>query len=297
MQKLFCMLKKVNYFREIPFKIDISFYVVALICIFFKVFNMFFYFFIFVLLHEIAHILVGKLFGLKCKKIVITPIGQFAILDKLETIDRNKKMLIVSAGVLLNLFFAFLFSFFTNEKMQLIRNINLLIAFFNILPIYPLDGGRFLQYFLGSKIGDLKAGNIIRKISKILSLVLFILGFFQFMLFPYNLSLLCLGIYFIKVNKREYINFTFEFYKYLTQKKNYEQNRIMRVKEILVSKDILNKDIFLNLGQDYSTFINICENGEIISRIWEKDFILYIERNGLNGKIFDMVKNKTVNGL
>lgn len=275
-------------FKNISFKISLSFYIVVLLCIFFQILDIFFNTFIFVLLHELAHIFTAKKFGIGCKKIVITPIGQVAILDGMEKLTRNKKLVIVSAGVFLNLIFAFIFSFFTDEKMQLIKNINLSIAFFNILPIYPLDGGRFLQYYLGSKIGDLKASYVIKKISKIISYILFFLGFLQILLISYNISLLCLGIYFMKINKNEYIKFTFEFYKNLVEKNNFQKYRVMQVKEIIVDNETINKEIIFNLGQDYFTFINISKNGDIIAKISEKDFLKYIEKNGLNDRVYDI---------
>lgn len=277
------MFKYKNYFKVSP-----SFYIIILVCLFFQILNIFFYAFIFVFLHELAHIFVAKKFGIGCKKFIITPIGQLAILDKMERLSRNKKLIIVSAGIVLNLIFALIFSFFTNEKMQLIKNINLSIAFFNVLPIYPLDGGRFLQYFLGSKIGDLTASVVIKKLSKIISFSLFFLGFLQMIFFPYNISLFCLGIYFIKINKNEYIKFTFEFYKNLIEKNQFEKYRIMKIKEILVDKETTNKEILFKLSQDYNTFINISKNGNIITKICEKDFLEYIEKNGLNDRIYDI---------
>lgn len=271
--------------------INPSFYVVCFLAIFFNVSEIFLYGFLFVLLHEIAHILVAKVFGLKCKNIIITPIGQIAIIDKIEKLERYKRLMIVSSGVIFNLLMALLFSIYTDEKMQLIKNVNLSIAFFNLLPIYPLDGGRFLQYFLGSKIGDLNAIKIIKKISYILSFILFFVGFLQVILIPYNISILCLSVYFIKINRNEYIRFTFEFYKNLINKKNYEKGKIIMIKEVLVDKDYLNKDIFLYFSGDYYTIINISENGYINWKIDEKIFLEYIHNNGINGTVYDIIKN------
>lgn len=273
---------------NISFKISLSFYIIILVCIFFKIVDIFLYSFIFVFLHEITHIIVAKKFGIKCKKVFVTPIGQIAILDKLERLSKNKKIIIACSGIVLNLIFAFIFSFFTSDKMQLIKNINLSIAFFNILPIYPLDGGRILQYYLGSKIGDLKASYVIKKISTVISLILFLLGFLQIIFIPYNISLFCLGLYFIKINKNEYIKFTFEFYRNIIDKREFEKDRIMEIRKILVNKETLNKDIILKLSQDYNTIIYVSENGDIITKIWEKDFINYIEKNGLNDRIYDI---------
>lgn len=268
--------------------INPTFYVALILVIFFKVHNIFFYFFSFVFLHELAHIFMAKRFGLNVKKLVITPIGQIAVIDSIEKLVLYKRLLIVSVGVLLNLILAFIFNMFTNEKMQLMKNINLLIAFFNCLPIFPLDGGRFFCYILGSIIGDLKASIFLKKISLFLSFIIFLLGFIQIVLYPYNISLLCLSLYFIKVNKSEYI---YQFYKAIINKQQYEKNKILKIKEILIDKDYENKEIILVLSSDYYLVINISINGKILYTIEEKVFLDYVQQYGINGTIYDVIKN------
>ena len=274
------MLKKVS--------INPTFYVALILVIVFKVYDIFFYFFIFVLLHELAHIFMAKKFGLNTKKLIITPIGLIAVINNIEKLQLYKRLLIVSIGVITNIILALIFNIFTNEKMQLMKNINLSIAFFNCLPIFPLDGGRFFCYILGSKIGDLKASIILKKISLFLSFIIFLLGFIQIVLYPYNITLLCLSLYFIKVNKSEYI---YQFYKAIINKQQYEKNRILKVKEVLIDKDYENKELILIISSDYYIIINISVNGNILYTLEEKVFLDYIQQYGINGTIYDIVKN------
>ncbi len=273
------MLKKIS--------INPTFYVALILILFFKVYNIYFYFFIFVFLHELAHIFMAKKFGLNIKKLVITPIGQIAIIDNIERLQLYKRILIVSIGVILNLFLALMFSMVTNEKMQLMKNINLSIAFFNCLPIFPLDGGRFFAYILGSNIGDLKASIILKKLSLFISFTLFLLGFIQMVLYPYNITLLCLSIYFIKVNKSEYI---YQFYKAIINKEQYEKDKILKIKNVLIDKDYENKNIILILSSDYYLIINVSINGNIYFTIDEKVFLNYIQEYGINGTIYNVVE-------
>lgn len=286
-----------NIFKKIIknnfFSINISFFIVLIICLFFQILNIFLYAFIFVFFHELTHILVAKKFGIKCEKIIITPIGQIAFLKDIQYLSKSKKLLIVSSGVILNFILAFIFSLFSSEKMQLFKNINLSIAFFNMLPIYPLDGGRFLQYYLSGKMGDLKANFLIKKISIFISSILFFLGFLQIIFLPYNISLLCLAIYFFKINKNQYIKFTFEFYKNLLHKN--KVFNITKIKFLAVDINAKNKDIILNLSQEYIVFIYLFNNSIFLDKIFEIEFLNYIENNGLNNSILDAynyIKNK-----
>ncbi len=274
------MLKKIS--------INLTFYIALILVLFFKVYNIYFTFFVFVFLHELAHIFMAKKFGLNIKKIVITPIGQIAVIDNIEKLELYKKLFIVGIGVVLNIILALFFGMFTNEKMQLIKNVNLSIAFFNCLPIFPLDGASFFCYILGSKIGDLKASIILKKISLFLSFIIFLLGFIQIVLYPYNITLLCLSLYFIKVNKSEYI---YQFYKAIINKQQYEKNRILKVKEVLIDKDYENKELILIISSDYYIIINISVNGNILYTLEEKVFLDYIQQYGINGTIYDIVKN------
>ena len=53
---------------------------------------------------------------------------------------------------------------------------NLLIALFNLLPIYPLDGGRILENVLKYKMSNIKSIEITNKVSNLLAILLTILG-------------------------------------------------------------------------------------------------------------------------
>ena len=276
------MLKKIS--------INLTFYIALILVLFFKVYNIYFTFFVFVFLHELAHIFMAKKFGLNIKKIVITPIGQIAVIDNIEKLELYKKLFIVGIGVVLNIILALFFGMFTNEKMQLIKNVNLSIAFFNCLPIFPLDGARFFCYILGSKIGDLKASIILKKVSLFFSFILLLFGFIQVVLYPYNVTLICLSLYFIKVNKSQYI---YQFYKAIINKEQYEKNKILKIKHILIDKDYENKDIVLILSSDYYLIINVSINGNIYFTINEKVFLNYIQKYGINGTIYNIVEKMT----
>lgn len=266
-----------------------TFYVVFILSMFFDVFNLFFYGVIFVTIHEMGHIVVAKRYGLKIKKISITPIGQIAHIEDIEKSPLYKRLNIVMSGIAINLILGMAFYMLTNdENMQLIGKINLSIAFFNCLPIFPLDGARVFLYILGSNIGDLKASLILKKISYAFSFIIFGLGFLQVILYPYNISLLCLGFYFVKINKTEYI---YQFYKVIVNKQNYEKNKILKIKHILLDKDFLIKDIVLILSVDYYIIINVAIEGKVYFTIDEKIFLYYIQTYGINGKIYDVYKN------
>lgn len=277
------------------FKIQIkpSFFVIMFIMIALDFTEQFFVILSAVTLHELSHILTAKIFKLKVEKMIFTPIGEIAVIKELESLNVLKKLLVVFAGPAINIFIVLIFYFIGNEKFNLYKNINLSIAFFNLLPIYPFDGGRIIQYILSYNIGVLNANKILIKLSSILSIIIFILGIIQLILFPYNISLMCIGFYLIKINKKEHFNMTFEFYKFIINKK-INKNKISNVKMFLIDKNLCVKNIVRKLCWDYYTVLYVSENNMVKWIITENNIINYIQIRGINGTIDDIIEEKNV---
>lgn len=129
------------------------------------------------LLHEIGHLCSGLALGFKPKTMKMTPFG-FQITFKTCIEDYNqkkgkgnelcvKKIAIYLAGPMINLFLVLICLLWKTELIipkETIIYSNLLLAIFNLLPIYPLDGGRILKevvhIFNGRKVAYQKSNFI-----------------------------------------------------------------------------------------------------------------------------------------
>ena len=103
-----------------------------------------------ILFHEFGHFTAAKLCQAKVKKIVIYPYGGKTILEDYLNRDIHQEIFIASSGVIFQ-FIYYLFICFLHQKyfirtytMNLFTLYNSQMIFFNLLPIYPLDGGKIV---------------------------------------------------------------------------------------------------------------------------------------------------------
>lgn len=135
-----------------------------------------------VVIHELAHSVTAKRSGIDVKRIILFPLGGASIID-LEDVDAMTSFRIALAGPLTSLVLGFgsgLAAVFTSGTplgmfFQFLFVINMLLGVFNLLPAFPLDGGRVLKSYLERKSDPLFATKRAVNVSYAV-VVLFILG-------------------------------------------------------------------------------------------------------------------------
>lgn len=105
----------------------------------------FFAFYIFAILHELVHIIAALILKVKIKEVVLLSIGVNAQYD--DNISCNKELAIACAGPIASLFFAIVLA---NTEYAVM---NIIILLTNLIPIYPLDGGRIVRIILIKVLG------------------------------------------------------------------------------------------------------------------------------------------------
>jgi Zn-dependent protease/predicted transcriptional regulator len=152
-----------------------------------------------VVLHELGHALTARKFGIKTQRIILLPIGGVATLEKMPE-KPGQELLVALAGPAVNVLIALLLSLiiplksyfnFDNvmvEEMLYAPNLqnflfylfvaNVMLVVFNLIPAFPMDGGRVLRALLSFSLSRVDATNIAASIGQFLAVVFFILGFF-----------------------------------------------------------------------------------------------------------------------
>jgi Zn-dependent protease len=113
-----------------------------------------------VFLHEFGHILAARQFGAGTSHVTFSWFGGAAHIQR--TLSFQKEIWVLLAGPAVNLLIALLLwasfyaSFFTVFSGYLLV-LNVGLAIFNLLPIYPLDGGQILHHLIAIRKGRRKA--------------------------------------------------------------------------------------------------------------------------------------------
>jgi stage IV sporulation protein FB len=146
-----------------------------------------------VLAHEFGHIFVARAFGVNTPDVVLLPIGGVARLERIPEKPREE-FLIAIAGPLVNVAIALVLIAIAGANMRYgslatvddakipiidrLAMVNLFLAAFNMLPAFPMDGGRVLRALLAVKLGFVRATEVAATIGQGFAFLLGFLGLF-----------------------------------------------------------------------------------------------------------------------
>jgi Zn-dependent protease/CBS domain-containing protein len=160
--------------------------------------------FLCVLLHEFGHIFTARAFGVPTPFVTLLPIGGVAQLERIPE-EPWEEFLIAIAGPLVNVAITILLVVVAGAQLSpstagavdnaqiamvdRLASVNLFLALFNLIPAFPMDGGRVLRAALASKFGYVRATELAASIGQV---VAFGLGFIGLL---YNPILIFIAIF------------------------------------------------------------------------------------------------------
>jgi Zn-dependent protease len=169
-----------------------------------------------VLLHEFGHALMARYFGVPTRDITLYPIGGIARLERMP--ERPvEELLIALAGPAVNIVIAILLfvpAFLSlgavadrpaaaleevverSFLFQLFAG-NLILAGFNLLPAFPMDGGRVLRALLAGWLGRIRATEVAARLGVAFALGFVVIGFFA------NPMMILLGLFAMFAGQQE----------------------------------------------------------------------------------------------
>lgn len=146
-----------------------------------------------VVLHEFGHALTARRFGIQTRDITLLPIGGVARLERMPENPRHE-LLVALAGPAVNvaiaaILFAGLYAMFgaipppstiidSDSFVTNLAWVNVTLAVFNLIPAFPMDGGRALRAMLALKTSYVRATRAAARLGQALALLFGIVGLF-----------------------------------------------------------------------------------------------------------------------
>jgi Zn-dependent protease len=146
-----------------------------------------------VLLHEFGHAFAARAFGIQTADITLLPIGGVARLNRIPD-EPWQELVVAVAGPLVNVVIAAALLFVIHEAAPLdqlesienprielltqLASVNIMLVKFNLIPAFPMDGGRVLRALLAMAMPYSRATWIAARIGQALAICLAIYSFF-----------------------------------------------------------------------------------------------------------------------
>ena len=151
-----------------------------------------------VVLHELGHALTARHYGIETRDITLYPIGGVA---RLERLPQRPLAIAALLGGLFLLGASLNSSIFTDSLGHLVLRdlliVNVGLALFNMLPAFPMDGGRVLRALLAARLGQLRATTIAAQIGVAMAVLFGLIGLFV------NPMLTLLGVFVFFAGQQE----------------------------------------------------------------------------------------------
>mgnify|MGYP003681883613 CR=1 FL=1 len=161
--------------------------------------------FICVVLHEFGHITMARAFGIYTPEVILLPIGGLAKLKRIPD-EPEQELAIAIAGPVVNFaLFAILVLIlgrwpdwsaipqFGQGQINLVEQLaifNLIVGLFNLIPAFPMDGGRILRALLGFMLPHSKATRIAAWVGQAMAIAMAMAG-----LMGGNIILIAIGVF------------------------------------------------------------------------------------------------------
>lgn len=246
-----------------------------------------------VLVHELAHTAAAKGFGQKVREVELLPFGGVAKVSDIMEVDPVVEATVAAVGPLTNLVLvALAFALrpylpITETQLQFFVRANLAIAFFNLLPALPLDGGRIYRSILTKHMGFRRATEHAVRIAKWFAVILGIIGVVLIYLQQVNISLIVMAFFVFFASDRERNMAPYVFMRFLTKKREeLLEQQVLRADHLVAVDSVPVKELVRNFEpRRYFVVLVVDPEGNLASMATEQEVIESFFERGIETPI------------
>jgi len=247
-----------------------------------------------VVLHEFGHALMAARFGIKTRDITLLPIGGVARLERMPE-KPIEELWVALAGPAVNVAIAtalfmwirFADVFVPLEQLSVTSGsflerlliVNVILVIFNMLPAFPMDGGRVLRALLATKLEYARATQIAASIGQAMALLFAFVGFFS------NPFLIFIAL-FVWIGATQEAGM-------VTIKAALSDIPVKRAMmtdfRTLHSGDILQRAVELILATPQQDF-PVLEDGRVVGILLSRDLMVALQHRGTDANVRDVMR-------
>ncbi len=249
--------------------------------------------FLIVICHEMGHASMALFFRWRIKRIELLPFGGVVELDEHGNRPLKEELLVILAGPLQHVwltglaFLLYELELITSHNFELFMYHNIIILVFNLLPIWPLDGGKLLFLLYSMKFSFAKAHRL-----TILSScsVLLILATVAFIIEPYQLNMWVIFMFLVFSLYTEWKQCSYVYIRFLLERYYGKQRNILKLKPLIVKEADSIIDVLSMFCRGYKHPIVIEENNKKRFELDENELLhAYFSEKQTSGSIRDLI--------
>jgi len=242
--------------------------------------------FLIIIIHEFIHLIVARILGFSGFSVEIFPIGAMLKLKDLEEATPKEDIIISLSGPIGNFVMAFICGiinyFIYNDFIYKIIEYNIIIGIFNLIPAFPLDGGRILRDIFATRLIYKKANEIALRISIIIGYIFLLIFFASVYIGISNINLLLIAIFILTISYKEKRRIAYIIMGYIIKKKEKLINRgYIENKNISVYYKLTLLEILELVDKNkYNVFTVLDEDMNVVAILYEEEILIGIKSLG-----------------
>jgi Zn-dependent protease/CBS domain-containing protein len=251
--------------------------------------------FLCVLLHELGHAFAAKAYGIRTVDITLLPIGGVARMERMPE-KPAQELVVAIAGPLVNVVIAaallFVLAVTGNldfgevldptrfNALWALLYTNVMMVVFNLIPAFPLDGGRVLRALLATRLSYERATQIAATVGQALALLM---GIWAFSKGPASLALIAIFIYLGAESEASFVQM-----RHATSGIPVSSAMVTRF-ETLNSRATLDQAVDALLGSSQHEFPVLDDNGGFAGLLTKHDLLVALRKAGPETPVNDVM--------